>query len=222
MPRPWIVRIRSRRMAVLRHLLRWTVLRPVSRWFLRIHITGLSHCTHITLPIIVIANHSSHWDSVLLHGYLPDRITRSLATAAAADHFFDHRRRALAPRLLFNAFPVARRGKPGHAPSGLTGELLNDGTSVLIFPEGTRSRNGSASKLDPGAATLAVRRNLTCLPVRLTGTWQAWPPQQARPRRPRCDVTVLIGRPVKPADGESTTAFNERLREALDGASAAL
>lgn len=218
MASPWAARVGSRRMATLRTALRWTVLHPVSRWFLRIRIIGLANCTGLDQPIIVVANHSSHWDSVLIHGYLPTKITRNLATAAAADHFFHRNRRPLAPRLLFNAFPVGRPGKPGQAPRGLTGELLDQGTSVLIFPEGTRSRDGSRSPaaLNPGAAILAVRRNLACLPVRIGGTWQAWPPHQNRPRLPRRNVIMTVGQPITPNAGETIAAFNQRLREALE------
>lgn len=216
MSKAWIKRVRSRRMAALRMVLRWVILRPVSRWFLRIHISGLSKCAHLDRPIVVIANHNSHWDSVLLHAYLPSAITRCLATAAAADHFFIRTRRPLAPRLLFNAFPVGRPGKVGHAPLGLTGELLDHGTSVLIFPEGTRSRNGTTGAFNRGAASLAVRRRLTCLPIRITGTWEAWPPQQSRPQRPRRDVAMIIEDPITPHDGETIAAFNQRLQQLLN------
>jgi len=222
MARPWIPRLTSRRLAALRSFLRWIVLRPVSGWFLRIRITGRAHCAALDQPLIVIANHSSHWDSVLLFGYLPSRITRNLATAAAADHFFHNKRPARAPRLFFNAFPVERPGRPSQAPRGLTGDLLSHGMSVLIFPEGTRSRSGTNSPgaFNPGAAALAVRRDLTCLPVRITGTWQAWPPHQARPQRPRRPVTMDIGRPIRPEPGETIATFNQRLRDALDTATA--
>lgn len=213
----WPERIRSRRLAALRALLRWVVLRPVSHWYLRIHITGSANCAGLDGPILVVANHSSHWDSVLIHGYLPTKITRTLATAAAADHFFQRTSRPLAPRLLFNAFPVVRRGKPGLAPRGLTGDLLDAGTSVLIFPEGTRSRDGGAvtASLNPGAAILATRRGLPCLPIRITGTWQAWPPGQHGPKRPRHDVDMRILTPITPRPGEAAAAFNRRLRTAL-------
>lgn len=222
MARPWVARLTSRRLAALRSIMRWTVLRPVSRWYLKVRVTGRSRCADLDHPLIVIANHSSHWDSVLLYGYLPAKITRNLATAAAADHFFHNNRPALAPRLFFNAFPVERPGKPSQAPRGLTGDLLAHGASVLIFPEGTRSRSGdnSPGAFNPGTAALAVRRDLVCLPVKISGTWQAWPPHQSRPRRPRRPVTMTIGKPIRPAPGETVAAFNQRLRDGLDGATA--
>lgn len=218
----WIAVVRSPARATLRTVLRWLVLKPVSRFFLRIRIEGRRNLRKLPHPLIVVANHNSHWDSVLLHGYLPIRLTAELATAAAADHFFAGRRPAVAPRLLFNAFPVsrgvrkqeARRARP--APRGLALSLLAAGTSVLIFPEGTRSRDGRLGAFNPGAAMLAVKQRRTCLPIRITGTWQAWPADQHGPRLPRRNVSVIILPPMTPRPGETIRAFNDRLRAAID------
>ncbi len=168
--------------------------------------------------MIIVANHSSHWDSVLLHGFLPAALARELATAAAADHFFAGGRSALAPRLLFNAFPVARTGRHSSpAPRGLAVALLAAGTSLLIFPEGTRTRDGRCGPFTPGAALLAVKQGLDCLPIRITGTWQAWPSEQGGPRLPRRPVSVIIQPAIRPESGETARAFNQRLRSTIVG-----
>jgi 1-acyl-sn-glycerol-3-phosphate acyltransferase len=212
----WVARVRSPTRSALRSLLRWIVLKPVSRFFLRIRIRGRRNLDDLRRPMIVVANHSSHWDSVLLHSYLPSALANRLATAAAADHFFSGRRPAIAPRLFFNAFPVARSGRQGRAPRGLALALLAAGTSVLLFPEGTRSRNGHLGPFNPGAAALAIKEGLACLPVRITGTWQAWPAHQGGPRLPRRRVSMIILPAMTPEPDESIRAFNARLHAAID------
>jgi 1-acyl-sn-glycerol-3-phosphate acyltransferase len=217
MSEDWVAKVRSPARAALRTVLRWIVLKPVSRFFLRIGIEGRQNLRALRRPLIIVANHSSHWDSVLLHGYLPARLANELATAAAADHFFAGRRPAVAPQLFFNAFPVSRSGRQaGPAPRGLTLALLAAGTSILLFPEGTRSRSGEVGPFNPGAAMLAVKERLTCLPIRITGTWQAWPADQGGPRFPRRRVSMIILPAMTPSPGEGARAFNDRLRAAID------
>lgn len=80
-------------------------------------------------------------------------------------------------------------------------ELVASGRSVIIFPEGTRSRDGALGPFKKGAFTIAVRSGLPVLPVTIHGGYAAWPPG---PRLVRGGLmTVTIDTPVE-TEGLST------------------
>ena len=121
---------------------------------------------------VAVANHSSHLDAPLVFGALPKRLSKYLATGAAADYFFTAWWKAIAPVLFFNAFPVDRgkgKSKQGarspRSHRGMAGSLLTDGVPLLIFPEGTRSRTGAMGTFKPGAAALAISRGVPVIPI---------------------------------------------------------
>ena len=91
--------------------------------------------------------------------------------AAAADYFFDTWWRATGSAMVFNTFPIERRGG---AMASTPGDLLDDGWSVVVFPEGTRSPDGWMGRFRIGAASLAVDHHVPVIPVGIAG------------RSPRC------------------------------------
>ena len=185
---------------------------------LRLTVRTSPATVHMRGPVVVVANHASHLDAPLLLTTLP-RGLRRIAVAAAADYFFTTKLRSALMRWLVGAFPVHRelgavreRGAPRRRAADA---LLHAGWSVLMFPEGTRSRDGALSELRPGAAALCVRTGTPCLPVRIEGTFGALAAGRRRlsGRRPR--VEVFWGPPLSVLPGESVTAFNERIATAL-------
>ena len=73
-------------------------------------------------------------------------------------------------------------------------ELIRLGRSVIIYPEGTRSRTGELQPFKKGAFTMAVSTGLPILPVTIFGTYEAW-----RPDRPLIyggRITVVIDPPI--------------------------
>ena len=57
-------------------------------------------------------------------------------------------------------------------------ELVASGRSLIIYPEGTRSRDGELHAFKRGAFTMAVAGGIPILPVTIAGTYRAWPPRQ--------------------------------------------
>ena len=88
----------------------------------------------------------------LIMGALPRPLARYLAAGAAGDYFFDVWWRRGLTALFFNAFPVDRSGKNPRNVSAKM--LLEHDVPVLVFPEGTRSKDGIPGHFKPGAAAL--------------------------------------------------------------------
>jgi len=132
-------------------------------------------------PVIFAANHHSHLDTGLLLSLLPERFRRKAVVAAAADYFFDRRAKGTLHALAFGAVPMERT-RVNRRSADMATDLLADGWSLVIFPEGGRSPDGWAQAFRGGAAYLAVRTGRPVVPVYLDGTRQVWPKGQRLPR----------------------------------------
>ena len=97
-------------------------------------------------------------------------------------------------------------------------ELVGEGWNLLIYAEGTRSRDGSLGKLRSGAALIAQRQDVPIVPVRVTGTHAAMPPDASWPHRlrgrllsRRHNVDVSFGPPVAPQADETAAQMMARV-----------
>ncbi|HWB38264.1 MAG TPA: lysophospholipid acyltransferase family protein, partial [Rugosimonospora sp.] len=181
--------------------LTWSLTKPEVR--------GLDLLERLTGPVVFVANHSSHLDTPLILGSLPARYAKKIAVGAAADYFFDARWRAAVTAVVFNAFPVERRGS--RKLRSLAPNLLDRGWSLLLFPEGTRSEDGWMGSMRMGAAQLCVTRNIPCVPIALRGTYAAMPRGRNWPMPGRPRVVVRYGAPIRPDEGEGARTFQQRI-----------
>ncbi len=149
--------------------------RWVWRYFKPFQVTGTEHFTAIKAPCIVIANHTSHFDSLALHACLPLWLRWNIYFGAAADRWFlraggGRRDMTLQPwynSLITGCFPIRRGG--GSATLDYSRWLLDQGANLAIFPEGTRSTSHKMARFKHGVALLALQKKLPILPVYLTG-----------------------------------------------------
>ncbi len=188
------------------------VLEPLFRSQVRPHVHGLDLLSDVRGPMIFAANHASHLDTPLILLSLPDELRRRTCVAAAADYFFDTWWRAVGSAIVFNTMPIERRGG---SLAATPGDVLADGWSLLVYPEGTRSVDGWVGKFRAGAAWLAVEHGLPVVPVAHRGTFAAMPRGQNWPSRGRQPVTVRFGAPLQPGEGESARDFASRIRDAV-------
>jgi len=177
-----------------------------------LRVSGLDVFDDLEAPAIICANHTSHLDTPLILTSLPLEWQRKVAVGAAADYFFDVWWRALGSALAFSTFPIERHGV---GLSETPTRLLSEGWSLVMFPEGTRSPDGWARRLRPGAAALALATGTPIIPVALAGSFAAMPRGRSWPRPGRPRVHVRWGRPLHPRDGEEPFALTGRLRAAL-------
>jgi 1-acyl-sn-glycerol-3-phosphate acyltransferase len=188
------------------------VLRPVVRTLVPPHVHGVDRLSAVEGPVIFVANHQSHLDTGVLLSALPDRWRHRVVVAAAADYFFDNRLKGTLSALMLGALPV-ERGRVDRRPLDQARALLDEGWSVVIFPEGGRSPDGWAQPFRGGAAYLSMHGDFPVVPVHLDGTGRVLPKGAKRPSR--AAVHVTFGAPLRPRLEERTNRFASRIEEAV-------
>ncbi|HYB31244.1 MAG TPA: lysophospholipid acyltransferase family protein [Solirubrobacteraceae bacterium] len=182
------------------------VLNPLMDYYAARRASGREKLEDVKGPIILVANHASHLDTPVILSALPRRLRKRTVVAAAADYFYRNRLVASAVSLIFNTVPIERRrGGSMSKNGGHLDRLLDQGWSLLLYPEGTRSRDGMPGPLRRGAAVLAAAHHLTIVPIRVTGTAEAMPPGRFWPSRRRA-TTVSRRHRIEVAFGEPITA----------------
>lgn len=188
--------------------------------YTRRRVAGHEHLDDLTGPVVFVANHNSHMDTPVILRALPGRWRRHTAVAAAADYFYDKRRKALSVSLAFGAVPLERNSGAGvgRDQTAHLDRLIGDGGSVIIFAEGTRSRDGRVGRLRSGAALLAREHHVPIVPIFVSGTHEAMPRghrwmvfKAGRPG-PRHPLEVRFGEPIVPSTAERTSQVMERVR----------
>ena len=175
-------------------------------------------------PVVFVANHSSHLDTPTILRALPRKWRNRTAVAAAADYFYDSRWKARCVALLFNTVPLGRQGGGlGNGATDHVDRLIDEGWNLVMFPEGTRSRDGEIGKPRSGAAVIAANHGIDIVPIYLHGTHEAMPPGQNWPRRipsrflsRRHQVEVRFGEPIRPRDIEHRHEAMDAVREFWD------
>ncbi|PRY67115.1 1-acyl-sn-glycerol-3-phosphate acyltransferase [Glaciihabitans tibetensis] len=196
--------------ASIRYVAQRGLLKPLIWTLTNVTVIGRERLRDVKGPFVVVANHSSHLDTPLIFGALPRRLARYLAAGAAADYFFDVWWRRGLTALFFNAFPVRRSTPSAHSVSARS--LLLRGIPLLIFPEGTRSRDGEFGAFKPGAAALAASCEVPCIPLALIGVHIAHPRGTNWPRPGRPRVGIVFGEPLYALPDEGAAQFSARLR----------
>ncbi len=161
-----------------------------------------------TMPVVFAANHESHLDTAILIHAIPRCWRRELVVAAAADYFFDRRWKAASASLALNAVPIDRHQTGRRSAETFRG-LLDDGYSILIYPEGGRSPDGWAQEFRGGAAYLAQRAGAPIIPIYLEGSGAIWGKGARRfvPGR----TQVVFGEPIMPDADMSSRKVAARL-----------
>ncbi|HTO56773.1 MAG TPA: 1-acyl-sn-glycerol-3-phosphate acyltransferase [Pseudomonadales bacterium] len=158
---------------VARAAMRW---HGYSRWVWEackpLTITGREHFKGINGPCIVVGNHTSHLDALVLFHALPQRVKWNVYFGAAADRWFVTGRKELVMQpwyqsLVMGTFPIQRGG--GSRALDYPKWLLKHGANLVIFPEGTRSTSRKMAKFRHGVSILATEFDVPVVPIYLTG-----------------------------------------------------
>ena len=148
------------------------VARPVVHALASPRVDGLDRIAHLDEPVIFAANHASHLDAPLLLSVIPEPWRhRTVRGRRAPTTSSTPALKAITFAFLLNAVPIERQ-RVSRESANRVADLLAEGWSLLIFPEGGRSPDGWGQPHRAGAAWLAVRTGRPIVPVHVEGTRQ--------------------------------------------------
>jgi 1-acyl-sn-glycerol-3-phosphate acyltransferase len=191
-----------------------TAIGPMLRNEVSLKVHGLDNLSDERGPVIFYSNHTSHLDATIILTTLPDQWQARTAVGAARDYFFDVWWRKTFTALVYGGFPIDR-ARGGRGAVSKARELLDDGWSLVVFPEGTRSADGHMQRFRHGAARLGIEAGVGVVPIAILGAFQAWPKGANWPRRGRPPVSVRYGRALFAEEGEAHQAFSMRMTQAV-------
>lgn len=167
-------------------------------------------------PAVLFANHSSHLDFVVIWAALPDASRPRTRPVAGRDYW---EKTALRRRIavgVFNALLIERQ-RVSIAANPLQPMLnaLDAGQSLIVFPEGTRSPDGSIHEFKAGLYHIArARPEAPLVPIYLQNLNRILPKGDALPVP--LIASIAVGAPLRLQDGEAKASFLARARGAVE------
>jgi 1-acyl-sn-glycerol-3-phosphate acyltransferase len=183
-------------------------LRPLMRRWLDLRVEGQEHVPTAG-AVLLASTHQSHADSLAIGTAVP-----------RPTHFLGDRRLTTwpvvgrwLPRL--GMVPL-NRGEGDEAAMGVLGRLLAEDACIVIYPEGSRSRDGRVHRLRSGLARIASAARVPVVPVAVAGIHDVWP-IGSRPRLRGGHVTVRFAPQLLPPDPTPAArrSFNLTLQDRL-------
>jgi 1-acyl-sn-glycerol-3-phosphate acyltransferase len=175
----------------------WSLLKSSFKLLHRLEVHGREHIPRQP-SFVLVANHASHLDALVLGAALPLRLRDQLFPLAAGDVFFEVPALAAFSAAVLNALPVWRKNCGAHAIKDLRQRLLAEPSIYILFPEGGRCRDGRMVPFKPGVGMMMAGTPVPAVPCHLSGTFEAFPPDARLPRFKK--IRVHIGPPRVFAD----------------------
>ena len=163
---------------------------------------------------IYFANHQSHLDWVLIWAALPLELRSRTRPIAARDYWTSSPFKKWLTTAVFNAVYVSRTRVDDQDPLEPLVQALQNGDSLVIFPEGTRSNKDEPQAFKSGLYHLAEQfPQVNLVPAWIDNVQRVMPKGEVVPVPILC--TVTFGQPLKLAAGEDKRAFLDRARAAV-------
>ena len=211
---------------IFRRVMQASVVMPFTRHYAKIAVNGQDVLESLTGPVIFAANHESHMDTPAILAALPERLRGKIAVAMWKEYFdayFHPDQHTLQERIpmallywglagLFHAFPLPQSGLETRSSLQYMGKLVDEGFSILIFPEGGRTSTGEIGSFQPGVGLLADRLRIPVVPVRVRGLGQILSRSAKFPTPGR--ARVHFGKPLS-LEGRDFVALARRVEDAV-------
>lgn len=185
---------------------------PVVRHFAKLTTEGREHLEELDGPVVLVSNHTSHLDCPVILSALPRRVRRRTIVAAAADYFWKVKALGAITSLALGTVPFKRRDGSRQSIERLK-EGLRRGWSVLMFPEGGRSRTGKLGRFKQGASYICLDAHVAAVPIYIEGAHRLMPKGSSMPKQG--EVLIRFGPPIKPGPNDDYASFTARMEGAI-------
>ena len=190
------------------------IVKPFMALFIGLRVRGREHLAG-SAPFILIANHSSHLDTISLLSLFPLGRLRHIRPVAAADYFERNKFVSIFTKTLFNILPIARKNiTTENNPLRRMREALQAGDSLIIFPEGTRGSGEQIREFRSGVAHLIEKLpDVPIVPAYLVNMGRSLPKGEFIPVPFFCEIRIGAPRVFSGSRQEITKALEEAVRE---------
>jgi 1-acyl-sn-glycerol-3-phosphate acyltransferase len=147
------------------------------KFYIRLKVIGDFHKIYREYPrLILISNHSSHLDAVSIAAAVPFQYWLDLFITAAKDYWFRNPVFTFFSKHCLGAIPIDRKDKKGEAIKLCTTLLETlDRIWLIMFPEGTRSKDGYINTFKRGVSLFSIKTDTPILFLYIEGNAQLWP-----------------------------------------------
>lgn len=170
---------------------------------------------------IICANHESHLDGIwILSAIGRENLDLSRICCLAKQEHLHNKITRMGLKLL-GGIPVDRSGNTAPAFKKALECLKNNNYSIIIHPEGTRTRDGEMKSFKDGAAKLSIDSGVKILPVKIDGAYEIYPSKKYLPKLfnwgklSRYSLTISFGNPILPKD-KSIEELTNLTRKAIE------
>jgi long-chain acyl-CoA synthetase len=175
-----------------------------------LHVRGIEKLPR-TGPYILSSNHQSYLDPLILASILPPKVFDKVFAVGTSEIFgkgfmlrLAHSLRIVVVDPDANLIPAMRAGAFG----------LRQGRSLILYPEGERSIDGTPRIFKKGAAILSIHMQVPIVPIAIEGLYEVWP--RNKPFQGFAPVTMVFGEPIlPPPESEASEAAYEKLTAQL-------
>ena len=202
---------------ILKYLLFFLFIKPFVYLVLGINVTGAENLPKIDRgPHIIISNHNSHIDTMVLMSLFTNFQVLKIHPVAAADYFCNTKLKAFLFKYILGIIPIDRKLRKMHEEDFFKNinTALKQGHTIIMFPEGTRGEDNTLQKFKTGVAHIAkMNQTVPIVPFYLNG------PDKILPKKDFiwvpfiCDVYIGEHLYIKP--NETTKDFTARTEAAV-------
>lgn len=189
-------------------------IKPFMTLFIGLRVRGREHLL-TPGPFVLIANHSSHLDTISLLSLFPLNRLRRIRPVAAADYFERNAFVSLFTKTLFNILPIHRKNITAeNNPLRRMREAIEAGDSLIVFPEGTRGSGEQIGEFRSGVAHLIEKMpGVPVVPAYLVNMGRSLPKGEFIPVPFFCEIRIGAPQVLEGNRKEITRTLEAAVRE---------